>query len=132
MRSLDKYISPILNYACEVWGFHKALDIEQVQLCFFRRMLGVKKSTQLDVLYGLLGRFPMIITRHCRIIKYWLAIVNGKKSSYVTTMYMSSLNRIDTVKDGNWAYNVKQLLCPCGIHRMCLSQQVFLKLTKQD
>ena len=26
----DRFISPILNYECEVWGFHKAPNIERV------------------------------------------------------------------------------------------------------
>ena len=28
----DKYIGAILNYSCEIWGFHNARDIEQIQL----------------------------------------------------------------------------------------------------
>ena len=91
----DKYIAPILNYACEVWGFHNAPEIERVQLSFYKRILGVRKCTQLDFIYGLTGRYPLTITRHFRIIKYWLAIVSGTKSAFVTNMYMSSLSRID-------------------------------------
>ena len=63
MDLFDKYIGAILNYSCEVWGFHSARDIEQVQLCFCKRILGVKKSTQNDFVYGELGRFPKIIHR---------------------------------------------------------------------
>ena len=48
MDLFDKYIGAILNYSCEVWGFHSARDIEQVQLCFCKRILGIKKSTQND------------------------------------------------------------------------------------
>ena len=34
MDLFDKHIGAILNYSCEVWGFHSARDIDQVQLCF--------------------------------------------------------------------------------------------------
>ena len=32
----DRYISPILNYGCEVWGFHKPPNIERVHLNFLQ------------------------------------------------------------------------------------------------
>ena len=48
MELFNEYIGDILNYSCEVWGFHSARDIEQVQLSFCKRILGVKKSTQND------------------------------------------------------------------------------------
>ena len=31
----DKFVSPVLDYACEVWGFPTALDIERVHLYFY-------------------------------------------------------------------------------------------------
>ena len=52
----DKLVSPILNYAAEVWGFFKATQIERVHLQFCKRLLGVKKSTQNNFIYGELGR----------------------------------------------------------------------------
>ena len=42
----DKLISPILNYASEVWGFSQANSIERVHLQFCKKLLGVKKMTQ--------------------------------------------------------------------------------------
>ena len=68
----DKCISPILNYACEIWGFHPAMNIERVHLSFCKKLLFVKQSTQNNFVYGILGRFPMYVMRHVRIIKYWL------------------------------------------------------------
>ena len=35
-----------LNYASEVWGFHKATSVETVHLQFCKKVLGVKQSTQ--------------------------------------------------------------------------------------
>ena len=51
MDLFDKYIGAILNYSYEVWGFHSARDIEQVQLCFCKIILGVKKSTKKMILF---------------------------------------------------------------------------------
>ena len=103
-----------MNYGCEIWGFHQAPNIERVQLSFYKRILGVKKSTQNDFIYGLLGKVPMLIHRHFRIIKYWIKIISGQKSLYVNTLYMSSLANVDKKNSNNWAYNVKQLLCSTG------------------
>ena len=79
----DKFVSPVLNYAFEVWGFHAALDIERVHLSFCKRVLGVKWTTQNDFVYGILGRVPMNIIRHIRIVKYWLSIVSGKNRKFL-------------------------------------------------
>ena len=92
MDLFDKYVSPILNYSCEVWGFHNAPDVERLHLSFCKRLLRVKKTTQNDFVYGELGRYPMYIFRYIRIIKYWLKIVTGKKVSIY--MYVISDIRI--------------------------------------
>jgi len=34
----DKRVSPILNYACDVWGFVKGNAIERVHLQFCKRL----------------------------------------------------------------------------------------------
>ena len=52
MDLFDKYIGAILNYSCEVWGFHNARDVEQVYLSFCKRVLGEKKTTQNDFVYA--------------------------------------------------------------------------------
>ena len=91
----DKYISPIINYACEVWGFHKAKDIEHVHLRFCKRLLGIKKSAQNDVVYGELGRLPMEKIRYWRIIKYWLKIVNSFSfSCSVNNVHVSKFSKL--------------------------------------
>ena len=51
-----KLISPILNYGCEVWGFFQANSDERVHKQFCKQILGVKKATQNDFVYGELGR----------------------------------------------------------------------------
>ena len=85
----DKFVSPVLNYACEVWGFHTDLDIERVHLNFCKRVLGVKRTTQNDFVYGILGRVLMNIIRHIRIVKYWLSIVSGQKNRKLLVLYIT-------------------------------------------
>ena len=132
----DKLITPILCYGCEVWGFHPAPDIERVHLGFLKRVLGVKKSSQNDFIYGLLGRYPMRIIRQCRILSYWLKIVSGKKSRYVNVLYHAALSRVKENDSYNWVSDVKQLLCSIGFGDVWYNQGVidqtgFLCVIKQ-
>ena len=132
----DKLITPILCYGCEVWGFHPSPAIERVHLSFSKRVMGVKKTSQNDFIYGILGRYPMQIIRHCRIISYWLKIVSGRKPHYVNILYYAALSRIRVNDKYNWALNVKQLLCSIGFGDVWYSQGVsdhtgFLCVIKQ-
>ena len=132
----DKFITPVLNYGCEIWGFHPAHDIERVHLKFCKNILGVKQSTQNDFVYGELGRLPMQIIRYLRIIKYWLNIVTGKKTLYVSSLYHASLMRIDLDNKLSWARNIKTLLCFHGFGEAWYNQGIadvnlFLKISRE-
>ena len=41
----DTYATSIVNYGCEVWGFHKGTDIKTLHLYYLKRILKVRKST---------------------------------------------------------------------------------------
>ena len=58
-KMFDSVIGSKLNYASEVWWFHEAPDIERIHTKFCRSILGVRKSTNLDALYGELGRYNL-------------------------------------------------------------------------
>ena len=57
----DIYVKSIVNYGCEVCGFH----IETLHLSFLKRVLKVRKSTSNYMVYFELGRFPLYINRYC-------------------------------------------------------------------
>ena len=83
LELFDKQVSPILNYACEVWGFHKATAVETAHLPFCKKVLGVKRSTQNDFVYGELGRKDYQSRRFIAIIKYWLKIISRNEAKYI-------------------------------------------------
>ena len=66
-KLFDTLVSSVLNYSSELWGFHEAKDIEIVHTKFCRKILCVKKSTNLTGLYGELGRVPLLINRKLHI-----------------------------------------------------------------
>ena len=88
----DKLITPILNYGCEIWGFKQANVLERVHLQFCKRLLGVKKSTQNDFVYGELGRTTLIIKRYVSIIKYWFKILMSSENKYINLTYKIMFN----------------------------------------
>ena len=51
-KLFDALVSPVLNYSSEIWGLNEAEDIEQIHTKFLRKILCVKKSTNLTGLYG--------------------------------------------------------------------------------
>ena len=66
-----------MSYGCEIWGFHKANDVEKIHTMFCKNVLGVRKSTCNSLVYFELGRFPLYITRKLRILKYWMKLKNS-------------------------------------------------------
>ena len=67
----DSFVSSILNYGCEIWGYTKSKELERIHLKFCKQLLGVKTSTcNMAAVYGELGRYPLFVNRYTRIIKY--------------------------------------------------------------
>ena len=120
----DKLVSPILNYAAEVWGFFKATQIERVHLQFCKRLLGIKKSTQNNFIYGESGRTDYQTKRYFIII-------------YITYIYNTMLADIEEKnRKINWALLVKRLLSNLGFYEVWLQQnvgdvKVFLSVVKE-
>ena len=124
MDLFDKFIVPVLTYACEVWGFHPSIHIERIHTKYCKNCLGVKKSAQNDFVYGELGRLPLINIRYVRIMKYWLYIVHGNKSLYVSAFYHSSLANINVNTPHCWARSVRDLLLSIGLGEAWYNQGV--------
>ena len=124
MDLFDKFIVPDLTYACEMWGFHPSIQIERIHTKYCKNCLGVKKSAQNDFVYGELGRLPLINIRYVRIMKYWLNIVHGNKSLYVSALYHSSLANINVNTPHCWARSVRDLLLSIGLGEAWYNQGV--------
>ena len=112
----DKTIKPILLYGCEIWGVGNNTMIERVQLNYYKRIFGLKKSTPSYMLYGELGIMPVEIEIHTRIISFWSKIIENNPMHKLSTMMygiiftISNQSRI-TCK---WIEYTKQLLYSLG------------------
>ena len=105
----DTYVGSILNYGAEIWGFHKALDVEKVHLMFLKRILGVKKNTYNNLVYCELGRFPLYIKRKIKIFKYWLKL-RSSTNCILNACYKEMIDSND-----EWIANIKQELSNMGL-----------------
>ena len=68
LKLFDSLVQPILMYGSEIWGFHKADDVEKVHVRFLKQILGVQLQTSNLAVYGELGRFPLSILRKICIL----------------------------------------------------------------
>ena len=57
-------------------GVSTKLIATKLYMQFFKRILGVKRSTTNMMVYSELGRLPLYISRNIRIVKHWLKLLN--------------------------------------------------------
>ena len=137
LELFDKLITPILNYASEIWGFKQANCIERIHLQYCKKLLGVKKTTQNDFVYGEFGRTDYKTKRYLLIIKYWFKILNSHETKYIKLVYKLMLSDIEAHPNvTNWASLVRDILLSLGFYEVWLQQGVgnsskFISLFKQ-
>jgi hypothetical protein len=68
LKIVDTLVSPILIYACEVNEFDK-------------NILRMRTTTPNYLVYGELGRFPLIIDMNCRTLTFWNKLISSNKLS---------------------------------------------------
>jgi hypothetical protein len=105
----DTYVASILCYGSEIWGFHKAPDVEKVHSRFCKNVLKVKKSTCNDLLYCELGRLPLAVIRKLKIIKYWMKLRQTDNCILKECLKQMLLDNDD------WIVNIKNVLYTMGL-----------------
>lgn len=111
MKIFDTLVSPILLYACEVIGFEKNDNIEKVHLQF---LLKVRTTTPNYLVYGELGRFPLIINIKCRMLTYWNNLLSSDKLSSKFASLLFKLKAKDMQKD-KWINFIKSTFDEIGL-----------------
>lgn len=63
LHLFDKIVvpSPILLYGCEVWGYGNVDIIERIHVKLCKLLFNLKSSTPHYMIYGELGRVPLIV-----------------------------------------------------------------------
>ena len=96
----DAYVLPILNYSCEVWGNMPAENLEIVHRKFCKWLLNVKMSTNTLSLFAEVGRFPLYISRHLRIVKYFIKL-HPNKTNICILNYLNYLVNSQRLEESN-------------------------------
>lgn len=68
-KLFDGLVGSILNYNACFWGYDEAKQIEKVHCKFIRKILSLQGSTNLNGMYGKVGRTNMKTTREIIMIK---------------------------------------------------------------
>ena len=106
----DMYVGSVLTYGSEIWGFHKAPDVEKVHINFCKNVLGVNRKTCNNVVYCELGRLPLYAKRKLKIFKYWVKLKNTDncilKACYEDMSTYSNIG-LNNIKDelSSYLYN---------------------------
>ena len=105
-KLFDVLVSSVLNHSSEIWGLNKAKDIERKLLC-------VKRSTNLAGLYGELGRVPLSDIRKIHMFRYWLNLLKLLKTNdncpikQVYQMLNCDADNNISYNNQNWASQIK-------------------------
>jgi hypothetical protein len=116
LKLFDSMVTPILLYGCEIWGYENTDIIENIHVTFMRRILPLKKSTPLYMLYGELGRKPLKFLIQQKIISFWARIVTGKQTKISFLLHELMLR--DQFLNGHnytWINNIKSILNNLGM-----------------
>ena len=145
LRIINSHSSAVLKRTFLISLYDQCLKIprnlyivvERVHLQFCKTMLGVKRTTQNDFVYGELERCDLRTQRLVSIIKYWFKILMSDDNKYIKGVYTMMLHDLDIKPNKqNWAASVKQLLQSLGFNYVWQYQGVgninrFLLLLRQ-
>ena len=119
----DTLVKPMLNYCSEIWGYNEGKCLELIHTKFCRKILNVRKSTNISALYGELGRIPLQVERKINMIKYWIHIVNSEDTNLIKIIFNMQRHDVNTNQSKtNWAYRIKTTLCDLGMHDLWVHQ----------
>ena len=114
-----------MSYACEVWGFCKAEQLDRMYLGFLKSILCVRKTVPTAFVYNELGLFPLIIIRQLRILKYWFKILNMHDKNPIKIIYKLLVSDLEVnVGTQNWVSLLKDMLDQNGFGHVWIGQGV--------
>ena len=121
----EKMITPIFLYGCEVWGYGNIEPLEIFYRAFIKRVLGLNKNTPNCIVYGEVGKYPVIHRVYVRMISFWIKISEGKSTKLSSIMYKLIYKlHLDSSYDSPWLISIKNILYNSGNSRYWLDQEM--------
>ena len=125
---VDAYVTSILNYGCEQWGFKKYENIERVHRQFCKYRLHVKMTTHSYAQYSEVGRVPLYIERYVLIAKNVLKLFHIHSSNCIlkTSLLKCQYNRVNSnVRYTDWTKQVRDMSQNSGFNDVwCFPESV--------
>ena len=99
------------------------LIIERIHLKFCKYILRVKQSTPNVMIYGELGRYPLIIKLKLLMLGYWYDLINCEtnKLSKVCCQVLLTMYEVETMTNP-WIHYVKNVLMECRLQYVWVNQ----------
>ena len=93
LHILDSQIRPVLEYASPIWFTNKPLEIlENIQIKFLKRSLGVGNSTPHLAVYGDTHRYPLLLRQRYSFLKFWARLSQMPEDSVLHSIYTEHQN----------------------------------------
>ena len=136
LSSFDTYVSPVLNYCSELWGYIKAQEIEKVHTVFLKRLLCVKRYISNGIVYSETGRLPLIVQRKYQMLKYWVKLIENE-NCILKTVYETILRSCREHNIRICLAEIREILISIGMVDVWQQQKVdnehfFLCIAKQS
>ena len=119
----DKCILPILTYGSQIWGIEVKPVIENVQLKYCKKQLGVGSTTPTVAVLGECAVFPIYIQCCVNVIKFWLKILSIRDGSLLRSCYDMLVTYAEAGRK-NWASSVRDMLYMYGFGYIWEQQNV--------
>lgn len=123
VKLFDSMVVPILLYGSEIWGSEYSESIENVQITFLKRILGVGTTTTNAVVLSEVGRYPLAIVYYKKCIQFWLKLLQMPENRLPRSCY-SVLKTLDENGKWTWVTSVRNLLHELGFGYVWTAQGV--------
>ena len=126
----EKMIAPIFLYGCEVWGYGNVEPLEIFYRGFIKRVLGLHRSTPNCIVYGEVGKYPVIHRVYLRMISFWVKISEGKPTKLSSIIYRLIYKlHLSGSYDSPWLMCIKRVLCNSGKGNFWFEQELLTPKT---
>ena len=101
-------VRPIAEYGAEVWGEERWEEMEKIQREMGKRILGLKASTNNEVVRGEMGWWRMKARKDMLRLRYWRKVINMKQEKLPRKVYEWELRR--RKRRRSWTMYTKRLM----------------------
>ena len=115
-------VRPIVEYGAEICGEAEWEEAEKLQREMAKRILGLKESTNNEVVLGELGWWKLKARRDMLRLRYWGRLINMKQGKLPRKVYEWELRRQKGKR--SWTMYTKRLLVELGMEDYWKEQRV--------